>query len=406
MRLNRSSAAAAAALLICGSFTWPLAAQRTVPANNGTPVAPQGLKVGLPPDKPVEYQTAEGQNIRVSVIARGLSSPWSLQFLPDASMLVTERTGRVRVIRNGVLDAAPVGGSPDVRSQGLCGLFDVALHPQFAQNKYVYLTYDKPRGDKASVLAVARGKWDGKALTDVRDIFIAEGASCVSRMVFGRDGMLYVSTFGANGENAQKPESYAGKVLRLRDDGSTPSDNPFASKQGYRPEIYTVGHRSTQGLAVHPTTGQIYELEMGPNGGDEINVLKPGGNYGWPLLSFGRTYPGPWQAKQFQRDGFEDPIVYWMPSISTSGLAFYTGSKLAKWKGDVFVGGMRYGEIPGTGQLQRILFNENMEELRREPLLVDLRLRIRDVKQGPDELLYLLTDDPKDGAVLKIEPVN
>ena len=413
MRMLRRSAAVAGLALV-GSLAVTIAAQQKVPTNNGTPVAPNGLSVGIPPDKPVEYRTAEGQNIRVSVVAHGLSSPWSLQFLPDpstglgagASMLVTERTGRVRVIRNGVLDAAPVSGSPDVRSQGLCGLFDVALHPQFAQNKYVYLTYDKPRGDKGSVLAVARGKWDGTAFTEMRDIFVAEGASCVSRMVFGRDGMLYVSTFGAAGENAQRPESYAGKVLRLRDDGSTPPDNPFASKQGYRPEIYTIGHRSTQGLAVHPGTGQIYELEMGPNGGDEINVLKPGGNYGWPLLSFGRTYPGPWQSKQFQRDGFEDPVVYWMPSISTSGLAFYTGSKLAKWKGDVFVGGMRYGEVPGTGQLQRILFNENMEELRREPLLVDLHLRIRDVKQGPDELLYLLTDDPKDGAVLKIEPTN
>ncbi|HEY1305104.1 MAG TPA: PQQ-dependent sugar dehydrogenase [Vicinamibacterales bacterium] len=393
-------------VLLVGVCILPLAAQRKVPTNNGTPVAPNGLTVGTPPSKPVDYHTAEGQDIRVSVVAHGLSSPWSLQFLPSGEMLVTERTGRVRVIKNGVLDPAPVAGTPEVRSQGLCGLFDVALHPRFSENKYVYLTYDKPRGDKQSVLAVARGKWDGKALTEVRDIFVAEGASCVSRMVFGRDGMLYVSTFGAGGESAQQPESYAGKVLRLKDDGSTPTDNPFAGKQGSRPEIYTLGHRSTQGLAVHPITGQIYELEMGPNGGDEINVLKPGGNYGWPLLSMGRTYPGPWQSKQFQREGFEDPVVFWMPSISTSGLAFYTGNKLAKWKGDVFVGGMRYGEIPGTGQLQRILFNENMEELRREPLLTDLHLRIRDVKQGPDELLYLLTDDPKDGAVLKIEPTN
>jgi glucose/arabinose dehydrogenase len=406
MRQVRFFAVAVIGLVLCGWLALPLGAQRKVPTNNGTPVAPNGIKVGLPPDKPVDYQTAEGQNIRVTVLAHGLSSPWSLQFVGTDSMLVTERTGRLRVIRNGVLDPAPVAGAPEVRAGGLCGLFDVALHPQFAQNRWVYLTYDKPRGDKGTVLAVARGKWDGKALSEVRDIFIAEGASCVSRMVFGRDGMLYVSTFGAAGENAQQPESYAGKVLRLRDDGSTPPDNPFAGKQGYRPEVYTLGHRSTQGLAVHPGTGQIWELEMGPNGGDEINVLKAGGNYGWPLLSFGRTYPGPWQAKQFQRDGFEDPVVYWMPSISTSGLAFYTGNKLAKWKGDVFVGGMRYGEIPGTGQLQRILFNESMEELRREPLLADLRLRIRDVKQGPDELLYLLTDDPKDGAVLRIEPTN
>jgi aldose sugar dehydrogenase len=386
----------------------PIAAQQKVPINNGIPVAPSGLPTAVLPDKPVEYRTAEGQNIRVSVVARGLTNPWSLAFLPDASMLVTERAGRLRAIRNGVMDPAPVAGVPESRSAGLCGLFDIVLHPRFAENGFVYLSYDKPRGTGpgGTVLAVARGKWDGKALTEVRDIFIAEGASCVSRMAFGRDGMLYVSTFGSVGENAQRPDSYAGKVLRLRDDGSAPPDNPFAGKPGYKTEIYTLGHRSTLGLAVHPGTGQIWELEMGPNGGDEINVLRPGGNYGWPLISFGRTYPGPWQSKQFQQDGFENPVVFWMPSISTSGLAFYTGTRLAKWKGDVFVGGMRYGEIPGTGQLQRILFNENMEELRREPLLVDLRLRIRDVRQGPDELLYLLVDDAKDGAVLKIEPAN
>jgi glucose/arabinose dehydrogenase len=391
--------------VVLALFALPLAAQQKVPINNGIPVAPSGLPAAVLPDKPAEYRTAEGQGIRVSVVARGLSNPWSLVFLPDSAMLVTERTGRVRVIRNGVLDPSPVPGAPESRAAGLCGLFDIALHPRFAENRFVYLSYDKPR-DKASVLAVARGTWDGKALTGVKDIFIAEGASCVSRLAFGRDGMLYVSTFGAAGENAQRPDSYAGKVLRLRDDGSAPPDNPFAGKPGYKPEIYTLGHRSPLGLAVHPGSGQIWELEMGPNGGDEINVLRPGGNYGWPLISFGRTYPGPWQSKQYQQDGFENPVVFWMPSISTSGLAFYTGSRLPKWKGDVFVGGMRYGEIPGTGQLQRILFNENMEELRREPLLLDLRLRIRDVRQGPDELLYLLTDDPKDGAVLKIEPTN
>jgi len=384
----------------------PLAAQQQVPFNNGTPVAPTGIQIPRLPEGPLEYQTAEGQDIRVVVVARGLSNPWSLAFLPDGAMLVTERTGQLRVIRNGALDPQPVAGMPEVRSAFLCGLFDIALHPRFAENRFVYLTYDKPRGERGSALALARAKWDGRALTEVADVFVAEDASCVSRMVFGPDGMLYVSTFGSQGENAQNPDSHAGKVLRLRDDGTVPDDNPFVGKPGYKAEIYTLGHRSTLGLAVHPGTGQIWELEMGPNGGDEINALRPGANYGWPLVSLGRTYPGPWQSKQFQRDGFEDPVVFWMPSISTSGLAFYTGSRLEKWTGDVFVGGMRYGEIPGTGQLQRILFNENMEELRREPLLVELRQRIRDVRQGPDELLYLLVDDPDDGAVLRIEPAD
>ncbi len=167
-------------------------------------------------------------------------------------------------------------------------------------------------------------------------------------------------------------------------------DNPFVGKAGYKPEIFTLGHRNTLGLAKHPPTGRIWQLEMGPNGGDELNLLEPGGNYGWPLVSFGRTYPGPRVSSELQRTDFKDAQVFWVPSISTSGLAFYTGDRLPKWKGDVFVGGMRYGEIPNTGRLERILFNENMEELRREPLLLELRQRIRDVRQGPDGLLYLL----------------
>jgi glucose/arabinose dehydrogenase len=182
-----------------------------------------------------------------------------------------------------------------------------------------------------------------------------------------------------------------------------PADNPFVGREGYRPEIYTLGHRSTLGLAAHPQTGQIWQDEMGPNGGDEDNLHEPGGNYGWPLVSLGRSYPGP-RHPHLQREGFIDPIVFWVPSISTSGIAFYTGDKLPKWKGDIFVGGMRYGEIPNTGRLERILINENLEELRREPLLVDLRQRIRDVRQGPDGLLYLLTDYDQDASLLRIAP--
>jgi aldose sugar dehydrogenase len=339
------------------------------------------------------------------VHTRGLKRPWSLAFLPSGEMLVTERGGALRVIRGGKLDPAPVEGVPAVHAVGLSGLFDIALHPKFADNRYVYLTYNKPATPNRAGIGLARGVWDGKALTDVRDLFVTTDTSSVSRLAFGHDGMLYMSTFGSIGDNAQNPNSLAGKVLRLRDDGTAPSDNPFAGKEGARPEIYTLGHRSTLGLAVHPASGAVWENENGPNGGDEINVLKPGANYGWPLVSLGRTYPGPWQSKGFSREGFEDPIVYWTPAIAVSGMAFYTGDKLPKWKGDVFVGGMRMGEIPGTGHLQRILLNENMEELRREMLLVDLRQRIRDVRQGPDELLYLLTDED-DGAVLRIEPAN
>jgi glucose/arabinose dehydrogenase len=395
----------AAAALACAAS--PALAQQQVPMRNGIPVAPTGLLVPPLAAGPFVYETAEGQDIRVVVLARGLAHPWSLAFLPSGELLVTERTGALRIVRDGKLDPQPIAGVPAVRAAGLSGLFDVALHPQFATNRFVYLSYNKPVGERENGLGVARGVFDGRALTSVREIFTTTDTSSVSRLAFGRDGKLYVSTFGnaGDGMGAQDPMSLAGKVLRLNDDGSVPADNPFAGKPGVKPEIYTSGHRSTLGLAVHPGTGAVWQNENGPNGGDEINVLVPGGNYGWPLVSLGRTYPGPWQSNGFSREGFIDPIVYWTPAIAVSGMAFYTGTKLPKWRGDVFVGAMRFGEIPGTGHLQRILFNESMEELRREMLLVDLRQRIRDVRQGPDELLYLLTDED-DGAILRIEPAS
>jgi glucose/arabinose dehydrogenase len=383
---------------------FPAAAQQRVEFRNGIPIAPSGIAIPPLPDKPVVYHTAEGQDIRVVVYARGLKRPWSQAFLPDGVMLVTERGGQVRVIRNGVLDPNSVGAPPSVRANGLGGLMDIALHPKFADNHYVYLSYTRPADANTATLALARGRWDGKALVDVKELFVAgEGSGEAARLVFGPDGFLYM-TSGGNDDTTQDPATHAGKVLRLRDDGTAAPGNPFAGKGG-APEVFTLGHRNGMGIAVHPGTGQIWENENGPNGGDEVNVLQAGGNYGWPLVSLGRTYPGPWQSKGFSHEGFIDPIVYWTPAIAISGMTFYTGSKLPKWKGDLFVGGMRMGEIPGTGHLERVLFNENMEELRREMLLVDLRQRIRDVKQGPDELLYLLTDDDN-GAVLRIEPAQ
>ena len=384
--------------------------QQTVPFQ-GTgagriPVAPKGLAARPLPDKPVEFDTAEDQKIRVVVVTKALEYPWSLAFLPDGTMLVTERAGRLRVIRNGVLDPQPVAGGPTSYFAGESGLpgavhgyMDVALHPRFAENRLVYLAYTKPLDEKRRTVAIARGRFDGRALTEVKDIFVADAAG-TSRIAFGKDGTLFMTTTGMDPQN---PNTQGGKVLRFRDDGSIPPDNPFVGRSGHKPEVYTLGHRSSLGLAMHPGTGEMWLNENGPNGGDEINILKPGANYGWPLVSLGRTYPGPWQSK-LSHEGFEPPIVYWTPAIAVSGMAFYTGDRFPKWKGDVFVGSLRTGEIPGTGHLERILFNEKMEELRREALLRELRQRIRDVRQGPDGLLYLLTDE-KQGAVLRIEPV-
>jgi aldose sugar dehydrogenase len=399
MRLTWRLTAFALAVL-----AMPLAAQQEVPMRGTTPVAPQGIKVPPLPDAPVRYETAEGQSIRVSVVARGFTNGWSMAFVSDDTILVAERGGQIKAVRNGVVDPQPVPGTPAARGQGLSGM-DIALHPNFDRNRAVYISYTKPIDDKQTKLAVARAIWDGKGLREATDIFVGDGGGG-GPIVFGGDGMLYVASGGGGGgPNAtQTLNNIGGKILRLTDTGSIPKDNPFVGRADARPEVFTMGHRNTLRMATHPGTGAVWQVENGPNGGDEANILVPGANYGWPLVSLGRTYAGPWQGP-FSKDGFRDATVLWIPSIAVSSITFYTGDRLPKWKGDVFVGGMRYGEIPGTGQLHRILINKNLEELRREPLLVDLRRRIRDVKQGRDGLLYVLTDG-EDGAILRIEPAD
>jgi glucose/arabinose dehydrogenase len=367
----------------------------------GVPVPPLGAGPWL-------LDTAEQHKIRVSVVTKGLSHPWAIVFLPDGGMLVTERPGRLRIVRNGALDPRAISGVPPVRTDGNGGLMDVALHPHFVDNHFVYLTYTKPVGNGKGAPALARGKLEAGELVDVRDLLVTdafEGNSGLNgRVVFGRDGMLYMSTGGNIGKVSQDPASLRGKILRLADDGSVPRDNPFVGHEGYRPEIYTSGHRNTLGLIVHPETGALWNNENGPNGGDEINIILPGRNYGWPVVSFGRDYAGPRISEQPTHQGMEPPIVVWLPSIAPAGMAIYTGNRFPRWKGNVFVGSLRQGEIPGTGHLERIVFNDRTEELRRESMLTELRQRIREVREGPDALLYLLTDDD-DGALLRIEPV-
>ena len=376
-----------------------LSAQR---APIGVPVPPLGAG-------PFILDTAEQHKIRVTVMARGLAHPWAIAFLPDGSMLLTERAGRLRVVRNGMLDPKPITGVPQVRTDGNGGLMDVALHPRFAENHLVYLTYTKPVENGKGTPVAARGKLENGTLTEVRDLIVPEAyegnSGLNGRVVFGRDGMLYMSTGGNIGMVSQDPMSLRGKILRLRDDGSVPPDNPFVGRAGYRPEIYTLGHRNTLGLIVHPESGAIWNHENGPNGGDEINIILPGRNYGWPLLSFGRDYPGPRISEFPAKEGFESPLVFWVPSIAVAGMAVCTGDRFPAWKGNVIVGSMRTGEIPGTGHLERIVFNNKTEEIRRESMLYELRQRIREVRQGPDGLIYLLTDEDN-GALLKIEPAS
>jgi len=366
----------------------------------GVPVPPLGAG-------PWVFDTAEHHKIRVSVVTKGLVHPWAIAFMPDGGMLVTERPGRLRVVRRGALDPQAITGVPQVRTDGNGGLMDVALHPRFTENRLVYLTYTKPVGNGRGAPVLARGRLDGSALTEVRDILVTEAFAGNSglngRVVFGRDGMVYMSTGGNTGKESQDPASLRGKILRLNDDGSAPRDNPFVGRAGYRPEIYTMGHRNPLGLIVHPVTGAIWNHENGPNGGDEINIIERGRNYGWPDVSFGRNYPGAPISQHPTREGMESPLVVWLPAIAVAGMTVYTGDRFPAWKGNVFVGSLRQGGISGTGHLQRIVFNARTEELRRESMLTEMRQRIREVREGPDGLLYLLTDEDE-GALLRIEP--
>jgi aldose sugar dehydrogenase len=363
-------------------------------------------------DGPWVFDTAQAR-IRVAVVAKGFAHPWSLAFLPNGDMLVTERGGQLRIVRGGVLAPAPIRGTPVVYAKGQGGLFDVALHPQFATNGFVYLTYAKPgEGPVANPLAIARGRFDGTALVDVRDVFVADawrtGGELTDgghggRMAFDRNNLLYLAIGDRNlkgAENqAQDLTSHMGKVLRLRDDGSVPADNPFVGKPGIRPEIYALGFRNPQGLAVNPQTGAAWLDEHGPQGGDELNVLLPGRNYGWPIVSYGLDYDGkhmaqvPWQADM------ESPLVSWSPAIAPSGLLFYTGDAFPAWRGSVFLGAM--GRV-AAGHLDRQTFT-SVGPIGGETLLGELGQRIRDVRQGPDGNLYLLTE-AEPGALLKIEP--
>jgi glucose/arabinose dehydrogenase len=379
-----------------------------------TPTPRPGIAVPPLGDGPFVFDTGEQHKIRVVVLSKDLSHPWSMAFLPDGAILITERAGRLRIFRNGVLDPKPVAGIPEVRAQALQGLMDIALHPKFNENKLIYFTYHKPNpnpgpnppANTPGVITLARGRWNGNALENVTDIFSAIPDTNASRMAFGKDGMVYMGVGIAdppNAARAQDKNDLAGKVLRLKDDGTIPPDNPFVGKTGYRPEIFTIGHRNPMGMVVHPETGAIWENEDGPNGGDEINILQAGKNYGWPVVSNGRFYAGPRVTEKPYQDDMENPLVFWVPAIAISGMTVYTGDRFPNWKGNVFVGGMRQGEIPGTGQLQRVVFNNKTEEIRREPMLVELHQRIRDVHQGPDGLLYLLTEENQ-AALLRIEP--
>ena len=343
--------------------------------------------------------------VRVVKVVEGLEYPWGLAFLPDGRMLVTERPGRLRIVgKDGKLDPQPLAALPAIAAHGQGGLLDVALHPRFLQNGLVYLSY-AARGDGGIGTDVARGRLSGNRLENVEVIFRQQprgstGRHFGSRLVFDREGYLYI-TLGDRGEmeRAQKTDDHAGSVIRLHDDGRVPADNPFVGNPGWKPEKYTLGNRNLQGAALHPHTGLLWTHEHGPQGGDEVNVIRPGVNYGWPVITYGVQYvTGTRIGKGTQQAGMAQPLYYWVPSIAPSGMAFYTGDRFPGWRGDLFVGALR-------DQMLVRLKLDGEKVVKEERMLKGILGRIRDVRNGPDGCLYLLTDE-SNGVLARIEPAG
>jgi glucose/arabinose dehydrogenase len=345
---------------------------------------------------------SERHRFRLNVVVAGLEHPWGLAFLPNGDLLITERPGRLRLVRGGVLDPKPVPGAPKAAASGQGGLLDVALHPRFAENRLVYLSY-AGRGEGGLGTEVAHGRLVEGRLEDLETIYVAQpksrgGRHFGSRLVFGADGLLYV-TSGERGspDRAQDLDDPAGAVLRLTEDGKPAPGNPFLGRPGARPEIFSTGHRNPQGLTTHPETGAIWAVEHGPRGGDELNLITAGTNYGWPVITHGRSYAGFKIGEGKAKPGMAQPVRYWVPSISPSGLAFYTGAAFPEWRGSLFLGAL-------SGEALVRLELDGTKVVHEERLLEDLGERIRDVRQGPDGRLYLLTDS-SDGALLRLDPV-
>jgi aldose sugar dehydrogenase len=337
---------------------------------------------------------------RVVVLVEGLEHPWGMAFLPDGDLLITERPGRLRLVRDGALDPAPLEGVPEVYASGQGGLLDVALDPDFSTNRLIYLSY-AAETDAGAGTRVARARLGEGRLENLEVIFEgfmgSGGRHFGSRLGFDPDGYLFV-TLGERGddERAQELRDLAGKVVRLQPDGSVPDDNPFVEREDAAPEVFSYGHRNPQGLAVHPETGRIWLVEHGPLGGDEVNVARAGVNYGWPVITYGRAYSGLPMGEGSEKEGMAQPLHYWVPSISPSGMAFYEGDAFPQWQGDLFVGGL-------SGELLARLELDGERVVEEERLLDGVLGRIRDVRVGPDGYLYLLTDY-SDGRLVRLEP--
>jgi len=368
--------------------------------------------------EPYVFDTAEQHNIKVSVLAKGFGRPFAIEFLPGGDLLIAERGAGLRILRNATgqaqLDAELVPGMPRPADGPFSvGVQDIALHPGFASNHWIYFTYnepaDRPEGDptppqqRTARLTLMRGRLENGRVSNVETLFQGGVSGALgSRLAFAPDGLLYITAGGAYGETAQDLSTIYGKVLRLKDDGSIPPDNPFVGRAGAHPAIYSYGHRDHHGLMV-TEAGAVLNAEHGMNGGDEVNLIRPGVNYGWPTYTFSRQYDGTQGSPQPTSEGVERPLILWSPSIAPSGLMVYRGDKFPAWKGNLFVGSARRGEIAFTGGLERVVLGTDMGDIRRETLLTELHQRVRDFAEGPDGLIYVLTDG-NENAVLRIEP--
>ena len=351
-------------------------------------------------------------DFRVVTVADGLVNPWSIAFLPDGDILISERPGRLRIVRHGQLLADPVAGVPEVFAQGQGGLLDVVPHPDFVSNQMLYLSFSKPLPEGESTTAVVRGRFENDRLTGIEEVFQAESRGrghYGSRLAFDPNGYLFItvgerqvpSTGDLEAHPAQDLSNHHGVVVRLHDDGRVPSDNPFVDTEGARPEIWTYGHRNPQGLVVHPDTGDVWVTEHGPQGGDELNLLSGGSNYGWPVIGYGVNYRSGLAIHEGTlRDGMESPVHFWVPSIAASGLMVYTGDRFPEWKGNLLAGGLA-GE-----QVARLVTDAS--GIAHEETLLHGIGRVRDLRQGPDGYIYVAIDD-RDGAptsVVRLEPVD
>ncbi len=375
---------------------------------------------------PYYFDTAEQHDIRVDILARGLAHAYSLAFLPNGDALITERGARLRLVRHitsakpSLVDT-PVAGSPDfsnikdISPMDVFGIQDIAIHPDFAKNQFVYYTFNRPvKFDSAtkrwqSTTVLARAKLRGQKLVDAQDLLVGEAVQDTggSRILFGKDDMVYVSVGSVSAgdvSSAQRTDNIYGKVLRIKDDGSIPTDNPFVNVKGARGEIYSYGHRDPLGLTLDVKSGDVIASEHGPQGGDKINRILAGRNYGWPIYTYGTEYGGSPMPTTPVGPNTEPPLMIWSPAIAPSGTTFYEADKVPAWKHNLFVASCRHGETNGSGALVRVVFNDKLQEKRQESLLQELHQRIRDVRQGPDGLLYVLTDEDN-SVLMRISPV-